>query len=86
MTQVKQTWTELGDRLESLGLKLKMHLEQSSDGVLPEALAKLGESVKGTFEAAGNAIKDDAVKADVREVGQLLGELVSNAVAKVKHG
>jgi hypothetical protein len=84
MTQAKETWAELGDRLEALGLKLKLHLEQGSDGAFPEAMAKLGESVKGAFEAAGNAVKDDAVKADVRDVGQLLGDLLSNALAKVK--
>lgn len=86
MTQPKQSWAELGERLEALGLKLKMHLEQSTDGMLPDALAKLGEGVKGAFEAASNAVKDDAVKADVREVGQLLGDLVSNTVAKVRKG
>jgi len=85
MTQSKETWAELGDRLEALGLKLKLHLEQS-DSAFPEAMAKLGESVKGAVEAAGNAVRDDAVKSDVREVGQLLGDLVSNAVAKVKRG
>jgi hypothetical protein len=86
MTEPKQTWNELGDRLEALGLKLKMHLEQSTDGVLPDALIKLGETVKETFEAAGNAIKDDAVRADVREVGHLLGELVSGTLGKVRRG
>jgi hypothetical protein len=86
MTEPKQTWHELGDRLEALGLKLKLHLEQSTDGVLPDALGKLGETVKETFEAAGNALKDDAVKADVHEVGQLLGELVSNSISKIKRG
>lgn len=86
MTEAKETWAELGDRLEALGLKLKLHFEQGSDGALPEALSKLGEGVKGAFEAAGNAIKDDAVKADVREVGQLLSDLVSNAVSRVRRG
>jgi hypothetical protein len=86
MATTKQTWTELGDQLEALGLKLKLHLEQTTDGALPDALTKLGETLKETVEAAGNAIKDDAVKADVREVGQLLGELVSNTLAKIKKG
>ncbi|GIH07871.1 hypothetical protein Rhe02_59380 [Rhizocola hellebori] len=70
----------MSDRLEGLGLKLKLHMEQTRDGTMTEALEKLRQNV----EAAGNAVKDEAVRADVREVGQLLADAVSTTMAKVE--
>jgi Flp pilus assembly pilin Flp len=83
MTGSHTRWTELSDRLEALALKLKLHLEQTGDEEVPEALGRLRHAVEDAFEAAGNAVKDEAVRADVREVGQLLGEAVSTTFAKV---
>jgi hypothetical protein len=79
-----QNWAELSERLEALALKLKMHLEQASagDGV-PQALGELRERVEDAFTAAGNAINDEAVRSDVREVGRLLADAVSMSLAKV---
>jgi hypothetical protein len=77
-------WAELSERLEALALKLKLHLRQTgaADGV-PEALGELRDKVEEAFTAAGNAIHDEGVRADVREVGRLLGEAVSATLAKV---
>ena len=77
-------WTNLSERLEALALKLKLHLEQSgaTDGV-PQALGDLRERVEGAFAAAGNAVSDEAVRADVREVGRLLADAMSTSFAKV---
>lgn len=83
MTGVQSTWGELADRLEALALKLKLHLEQTHDGEVPEALGRLRKSVEDAFDAAGNAVKDEAVRADVREVGRLLGDAVSTTLTKV---
>jgi hypothetical protein len=75
-------WNDIADRLQGLGLKLKMHLEQSDTGEVPDALNKLGRAVEEAFHAASNAVKDEAVRTDVREVGQLIAEAVSNTVSK----
>lgn len=77
-------WSELSDRLEALALKLRLHLQQAGaeDGV-PQALGELRDKVEDAFTAAGNAVHDDAVRADVREVGRLLAEAVSATLAKV---
>lgn len=75
-------WHELAEKLEGLGLKLKMHLEQTGSTEVPDALNKLGHAVQEVFQAASNAVKDDAVRADVREVGQMIGDAVSNTVTK----
>jgi DUF1365 family protein len=80
-----ENWTELSERLEALALKLKMHLEQvgGADEVMPKALSELRDTVEDAFAAAGNAVRDEAVRADVREVGQLLADAVSTTFAKV---
>lgn len=79
-----ESWSELSERLEALALKLKLHLEQAGagDGV-PRALGELRDKVEDAFTAAGNAVDDDAVRADVRDVGRLLAEKVSVTLAKV---
>ncbi|MCP2321904.1 hypothetical protein HDA40_000411 [Hamadaea flava] len=71
-------WNELGEKLEGLGLKLKLHLQQSDTGDVPDALNKIGHAVQEVFSAAGNAVKDDAVRADVKEAGQMLGDALAN--------
>lgn len=75
-------WHDLADRLEGLGLKLKLHLEQTGTGEVPEALSKLGHAVQEAFQAASNAVKDDAVREDVREAGRLLGDALGNTFTK----
>jgi hypothetical protein len=83
MTDVGSRWSEVGERLEALALKLKLHFEQTGGTQeAPDALQKLRTSVTEAFEAAGNAVKDDAVKADVRETGRLFLDAVSASLAK----
>jgi hypothetical protein len=80
-----ENWAELSERLEALALKLKMHLEQvgGPDDAMPKALSELRDTVEEAFTAAGNAVRDEAVRSDVREVGQLLADTVSTTLAKV---
>jgi hypothetical protein len=82
----KEDWSSVSDRLEALMLKLKLHLEQAraADGV-PQALGELRDRVDDAFNAAGNAINDDAVRADVREIGRLLADAVSSTLARVSN-
>jgi hypothetical protein len=83
MSDVGGRWSELGERIEALALKLKLHFEQS--GRAEEAtdpLGKVKDSVNDAFEAAGNAVRDDAVKADVRETGRLFLDALSASLAK----
>lgn len=83
MNEFRQTWSEVADRLEALGLKLKLHGEQTGGTEMPEALHRLGHSLQEAFEAAGNAFKDDAVRDDVREIGRLIAGAVTTAVGKM---
>jgi hypothetical protein len=83
MSQIKQTWSEVADKLEALGLKLKLHGEQTGGTEVPDALSQLGHSLQDAFEAAGNAFKDEAVREDVREIGHLIAGAVTSTMGKV---
>jgi len=76
-------WSELADRLDALALKLKLHYEQAGGDGVPRALDELRDSVQEAFTAAGNAIQDDAVRTDVREVGVMVAEAVADGLTTV---
>jgi len=84
MTGPASRWSEVGEKLEALGLKLKLHFEQAGEPAeASDAFRKLGAAAKEAFDAAGNAVRDDAVKADVKETGILFVEAMSASLAKV---
>ena len=76
-------WAELEARMDALALKLKLHYEQAGGDGVPRALDELRNSVREAFTAAGNAIHDDAVRADVREVGVMVAEAVADGLSTV---
>jgi DUF1365 family protein len=82
MTDYRTNWAQLVDRLDALGLKLKLHAEQAKDGELSDALGTLRHKVEEAFEATGRAVEDEAVRADVREVARLLGDAVSETLVR----
>src|SRR5829696_5053079 len=83
MTDVGSRWYEVGERLEALGLKLKLHFQQTGrEDETVDTLHRLRTSVNEAFEAAGNAVRDDAVKSDVRETGRLFLDALSASLAK----
>ncbi len=79
MDNMRSTWNETADKLGGLGLKLKLHYEEqqgadrdASRADVQNAVQRLGDAVQVAFEALGAAAKDDAVKDDVKQVGQAL--------------
>jgi hypothetical protein len=82
MTQPAAGWHKLSERLEALALKLTMHLEQTRDDGVPEAVRDLRAAVDDAFEAAGNAMRDEAVREDVREAGRLFSEAFTATMAR----
>jgi hypothetical protein len=44
-------------------------------------VSTLRGAIADAFEAAGNAVRDDAVRADLKEAGSLLGNAVSTTFA-----
>jgi hypothetical protein len=83
MTDMGTRWSEVGQRIEALALKLRLHFEQTGrTEESTDPLQKIRDSVTDAFEAAGNAVRDDAVKADVRETGRLFLDALSASIAK----
>jgi hypothetical protein len=82
MSDLGSRWSDVGIRIEALALKLKMHFQQTGHAEqASEPLDRIRDSVTGAFEAAGNAVHDDAVKSDVRETGRLFLEALSASFA-----
>src|SRR3954451_20144366 len=50
---------------------------------LKEALHRLSEALEGAFEAFGSAVRDPAMKDDVKHVGQSLGTALSTTFADI---
>jgi hypothetical protein len=81
MSDQAARWHEVTDRAEALALKLKLHMEQAGDDTGGRAvLDGLRAAMDDAFTAAGNAVRDDAVRADVREIGRLMLEAITAAV------
>ena len=82
MTDAGDAWKEVGKRVEGLGRKLKLHLEQETDTSVPDrgegdtenAFEELSGKVTEAFDAFGNAARDEAVHADVRDIAELIKE------------
>jgi hypothetical protein len=81
MEPANDHWHELGERLDAVAQKLKMHLEQSKTGAAPEAVGKLRYAIAEVFDAADNALQDKAVRADVREAGRIFVDAAATTFA-----
>jgi hypothetical protein len=73
-------WDEIGQRLQGLGGKLKAHFDESGPNEWPDALNKLGTAVEDLFKTASNAVQDESVRSDVRDVGHLIAGAVSSGL------
>ena len=77
---VKQAWLDVGDELEAIGLKLKLHLEQEmSDDEDDEhrVFERLARKIDDAIDAVENAAEDEAVRSDLRETGRRLVDAMS---------
>jgi hypothetical protein len=85
----QQAWAALGDQLEALGLKLKLHVEQEAGaaseatGTIKQSLERVGDALTHVFEGLDDAITDEAVRADARQAGRLLLEAVNTTFTSV---
>ena len=79
-----QNWQEVGDKLTGLALKLKMHLEESTDGKAKEAVDAACDSVEAAFDGLKAAVSDDAVKQDIRDAATSLGDALRNSFSQLR--
>lgn len=76
-------WTSVGDQLGSLGLKLKYHAEQAAGEdrvLLDNALGNIGKAIEDVFEAVRGAVKDPAIRDDVKSVATGVGDAISTSL------
>lgn len=71
---VKDAWLDVGDELEAVALKLKLHLEQetSESDDVDDLLERLADRLDDAVDAVGHAAGDAAVRDDLRETGRRL--------------
>jgi hypothetical protein len=88
MADPKKAWSDVGDALSALGLKLKLHTEQEraeeDDKEFTSALQRLAGTVDDIFDALGNAARDPAVKEDARSVAQAFAGAVDATIDEAK--
>ncbi len=81
MADSSQAWSEVGKSFESLGLKLKMHLEQGIDeqdrDSVQSACRNIGDVIEQGFTSLGNAVRDPAVHEDVEKVAESIREALA---------
>ena len=90
MADAKDAWKEVASKAESLGLKLKLHLEQEQDeaserevGETKAMVDELGQKLTDAFDSLGNAAKDPAVHADVKDIGNTLRDALMSTFSAV---
>ncbi len=91
MTEMHDSWREVIDRAEALGLKLKLHLEQEADldddtakpGDTRATIEDLGAKLQSTFDSVGAAAHDEAVRSDVKDIGALLKDALVETFSTV---
>ena len=90
MSEVQESWKAVSGKAEALGLKLKLHLEQELEeggerepGDTKAMIDDLSRKLSDVFDSVGNAAKDPAVHADVKEVGSLFKEALVATFHKV---
>ena len=97
MAEPAASWNEVASRFSGLGQKLRYHYQQvrTSEEPAPDdeteranaavdaAVRKLAGAIDDVVDAVTAAVKDPAVKADVKGVGSALSEAMSASFAEV---
>ncbi len=97
-TNTDPGWNEVGDRLGSLGLKLKYHAEQAAgaagatvnDGAegttVNDALDNIREAIEEAFAALRGVVTDPAIRDDVMSVANGVAQAISSTLREgLKH-
>lgn len=79
-------WKAVGDDIEGLALKLKLHFEQDapeSRDDMQTAVKAAADGVEAAFEGLRAAVKDPAVKQDVKDVAVGLRDALANTLSEL---
>lgn len=82
-------WNDVGDRLGSLGLKLKYHAEQAvgAEGMtVNDALDNMREAIEEAFAALRGVVTDPAIRDDVKSVADGVAQAIATTLREgLKH-
>ncbi len=86
-----ETWQELRAKVEGLGSKLKVHLEQENDvaddGTRPgdtrAAMEEMTDKLQDALASFSNASKDPFIRDDMRDIGNLLKDALNDTYQSV---
>ena len=88
MADAKQAWSEVGERLSALGLKLKFHTEEElskdDDTSAATSVDKLKRSISELFDAMGDATRDPAVREDAKSVANAFASAIDATIESAK--
>jgi hypothetical protein len=87
MTDVRGSWSEVGDRIAALALKLKLHVEEERserDGDVDDAIGRVRAQIDDVLDALGDATKDPGVRDDVKVVIERLGAAFEATLAEAR--
>ncbi len=85
-------WQDVKAKVEGLGLKLKLHLEQEhedegseegTEGQTQAAIEEIGAKLQDAVNSLGNAAKDPAIRADLKDLGVLLRDAMNETFSTV---
>ncbi len=88
-TNTDPGWNEVGDRLGSLGLKLKYHAEQAvgtEGSTVNDALDGIREAIEEAFAALRGVVTDPAIRDDVKSVADGVAQAIATTLREgLKH-
>lgn len=82
-TNTDSGWNEVGDRLGSLGLKLKYHAEQAvgTEGTtVNDALDSMREAIEEAIAALRGVVSDPAIRDDVKSVADGVAQAIATTL------
>ena len=83
----QEDWSDVGDSISGLALKLKLHFEEvatESAAEAKEALDAASDGVEGAFDGLKATIADPAMKQDLCDVAAGLRDAMGNTFAELK--
>ncbi len=88
-TNTDPGWNEVGDRLGSLGLKLKYHAEQAvgtEGATVNDALDGIRDAIEDAFAALRGVVTDPAIRDDVKSVADGVAQAIATTLREgLKH-
>ena len=88
-TNTDPGWNEVGDRLGSLGLKLKYHAEQAvgtEGATVNDALDGIRDAIEEAFAALRGVVTDPAIRDDVKSVADGVAQAIATTLREgLKH-